>query len=81
MYKYVNKSVTQPLMNLFTAKESIYKTRTHRDPKATRSHFEPLSKSFLSKGPMLWSHIPMQIKDCVTIHSFVRNVKRYLLSN
>jgi len=78
MYLHSKNSLPSPVLNLFNTNRDIhtYNTRHRNDPIIIRRNFSLLNKSFLCKGPLLWSGLNPVIKNCKTLVSFKRNIKK-----
>ncbi len=79
MYKHTNDLLPLPLMYIFAARQTRYCTRNFRLVNSTKWSYEPLKKSYLTKGPIFWSKLPNRLKDYKHVKSFSHHVKHYLL--
>ena len=80
MYNVSNHLVPKPIVDIFSTKDHTYNTRYKENPQLDlKQKFDILSKSFMCKGPVLWSQINTQIKECPTLKSFLVNYKKSLL--
>ena len=81
MYKVFSNKIAQPISKLFPPSNTWhnYDTRHKNDPQFDqRRHNASISKSFLCKGPTLWTHIDNILKNSLNLKSFTKNVKIYL---
>ena len=79
MYKVYANKTAQPIINLFSSGNTWhnYHTRHCKDPQFhQRRHNITLSKSFLCKGPTLWTHISSNLKNSANIKIFTKNVRK-----
>jgi len=78
MYKCVNNDLPEKILNLFTKNEAIhnYNTRHAPDLHFNRRKTNVSSKSYIHKGPVIWSNIESKMKQLKTIHSFNINLKK-----
>ena len=81
IYLFIHKDLPSTLHNIFTLNSQIhvYDTRHKNDPRNFKHKTATFNKSFLNKGPTLWSEIPNEYKCKFTIKCFSKKIKKYLL--
>jgi len=77
MYKYVNKSLPLPLLELFESNQQVhaYNTRGQLNARSFEHRADCFVRSYLAKGPSSWSKLPNDLKSCTSIFSFSRKLK------
>ena len=67
--------------NIFEIVQNVHHYKTRQSTDFQHNKFKTTAKMHTIKihGPILWSKLPSQIKDCSTIFSFKKKVKSYLL--
>ena len=83
MYRHANFELPYSLQNLFELNSTIhnYDTRAKNEPRRGIYIGRNVKNSFVVKGPRLWSKLPGTIKECGTMYSFSKNVKKWLLNS
>ncbi len=81
MYKHSKDMLPLPLMSLFPVSTTKYFTRQHWLPCIKKPNYEPLQKSFLTKGPKLWRSITNDTKESKHLKSFTICIKKSKLLN
>ena len=78
MYLHSKSLLPQPVLNLLNINRDVhmYNTRHRNDPIIIMRKNSSLDKSFLCKGPLLWSGLDNAIKTCKTKASFKKNIKK-----
>ena len=78
MYKFVEKSLPMPLLQLFTSNEQVhnYNTRGRQDARTMQHESSIFSKSFLARAPSVWTQLAQNLKQKPSLASFVRNYKK-----
>ena len=68
-----------PIMNgMFTLKENAYNFRNAREFMCVKSNTLKYGLNTISyKGPQLWQHLPMSIKQTKTINAFKNKIKQW----
>ena len=79
VYLYTKDQLPMPLMNVFSYNVITYSTRQKNVPLKRKCNYDPLSKSFIAKGPKLWDDIPNDIKNCTHVKSFCSRLKKIML--
>ena len=79
VYLYTKDLLPMPLMNVFSYNRTLYSTRQMNVPLKRKCNYDPLSKSYIAKGPRLWDDIPNDIKNCNSIKSFCSRLKNAML--
>jgi len=71
-----------PILDLFVpnAVHHNYPTRGRHDPMSITRKYAPLDKSYLCRGPSMWSNLHPDIKTSKTIYSLVNKIKRQKFS-
>jgi len=75
----VSKSLSPPpILDLFVpnAIHHHHFTRRRHDPKIIARKYAPLDRSYLCRGPAMWSALHPDIKNSKTIQSFKNKIKR-----
>ncbi len=82
IYSAVNGVLPTSLSNLFqlNCQFHMYNTRHRLDPVTSLHKKSITNKSFLVRGPVLWTNYPFDLKEKYSLKSFSRNSKQYLLS-
>ena len=83
MYKYVHRTLPPPLLDLFVSNEQVhnYSTRGKANARTQEHKSSIFGKSFLARGPSLWSNLSADLKRSVSLPSFTRKYKKDLLSD
>ena len=83
MYKCKNRLFPRYITDLFPINASIhfYQTRSSND-----FHFPKIRTSYAKStlfctGPKLWSSLPNEIKNSVSLQSFKRKLKKHLINS
>ena len=79
MYCFVDGNLPIPLMKMFKANKEIhnYPTRGRNDCCIIKSNYDDMKRSFLCKGPSLWSSLKNDIKSAPSVKSCVNRYKKY----
>lgn len=82
MYRYYNKSLPPPLLELYNLNQTIH---NHQTRQSQLVHVKPTKidlvlRSFIHTAPETWSSIPDEIKKATSLKSFNRLIKKYFLS-
>jgi len=75
----VSKSLTpSPIQDLFVpnAMHHHHFTRRRYDPRIIARKYAPLDRSYLCRGPAMWSALHQDTKNSKTVHSFANKIKR-----
>ena len=82
MFGYVNNSLPKPLMNLFESggQRHAYQTRSRFFATVPKHKTSLAAKSFLVRGPSVWTTLPDNVKKSLTKKLFSKNFKRYKLT-
>ena len=83
MFQYKHNNLPPVFDDLFILNSSIHSYATRN---ANSFHIPIARTLFLQKripfnGPMLWSHLPPDIKHCSSLYSFKAKLRLFLLSN
>ena len=83
MYLHTNKIIPSPLLNLFVTNEEVhqYNTRHRHDPHVMTRGSSRFSRTFVHEGPKLWLTLPINIKETISVKSFIKNLKTYIITN
>jgi len=83
MYSYVGRLLPVPLLNFYQSNDQWhdYDTRGKRDASTPRHKTSIFNKSYLVKGPALWSKLTYEVKKSVSVASLVRKVKKGKLND
>ncbi len=81
MFKHSKDMLPLPLMSLFPVSTTKYQTRQQWLPCVKKPNYEPLQKSFLTKGPKLWRSNTNDMKECKHLKSFANCLKKSKLLN
>ena len=78
MYRYVHKTLPPPLLDLFVSNEQVhhYATRGKSNARTQEHKSAIFGKSFLARGPSLWSNLSADLKRSVSLPSFIRKYKK-----
>ena len=78
IYGIAYEKVPQPVQNIFVSDVSHdYQTRQRNNPQFVDSRNYPdIIRSFICKGPSLWSMLDNKIKQSPSYNSFCRSFKR-----
>ncbi len=68
-------------MNIYERNSNVhnYNTRNSNNPRPPRHKSAYVNKSFLNKGPLLWSSLSIKIKDSKNCKVFMRNIKTHFI--
>ena len=77
-----NNLISSPLRNIFTLNHNVHMYATRQKDEL---HYQPIKnsivhKSFLCKGPELWSGLPSEIKESNSLPSFASKLRKHLTS-
>ena len=78
MYKVAQGIIPKAIKDIFVLNRPLhrYSTRHINDPQFNQTrNFAGISKSFLCKGPEIWSKLDNKIKSCKSVKSFSRQFK------
>ena len=83
MYGFEKGTLPLPLQNLFKRNVDIhhYNTRGKMSVNTQQHKSTIYNKSFLARGPALWSQFQNDQKMCPSVNSFVRNFKKNCISS
>ena len=83
MFHYVHKTLPTPLLNLFVSHDQVHSYLTRgRHNARTQEHTSTIfGKSYLARGPSLWSSLPADMKQSVSLPSFIRSFKKATFSD
>ncbi len=82
-YRYINGDLPTPVENLFQANDynHNYLTRARHNPRIQIHNSSIFSKSFLCRGPSIWSNLGYDIKTKPTMSTFCKAYKKYCQTN
>jgi hypothetical protein len=82
MHSYTHDDLPTNLMSLFNSNTAFHShnTRQHHDPHFMQYNTARMSNSFLAKCPKIWAQLPHNIKDINKTSTFIRNVKKIMIS-
>ena len=82
MYKIHNDNIPGPIKDIFsTIPEHNYSTRCGNDPQfKQKRNTATISNSFICKGPTLWTQLNADIKNSVSLKSFMKKYKRHIIN-
>ena len=79
-FRYVNSILPTRIANLFEPNHHGYSTR-NKDSLITRLHSSNIyNKSFLARSPHLWLQVPLKLKDCNNVKTFLKNYHKYKIN-
>lgn len=83
MYSFINISLPDPLMTMFTVNRHIHshETRCLHQPHIQYRKTAFLSKTFIYLAPEIWYKLPETIRQLRSQHSFNRSVKIFLTNS
>ena len=78
MYQVSKNSLPKPILYPFQTNRPNhqYNTRHRNDPRIISRKYAPLDNSFLCRGPALWTNLPNDIKNAISIHSLKSKLKK-----
>ena len=81
MYKYDNNMLPVTLNNLLIRSNEIhnYETRNADVPLTVKTHFAPLSDSFLVAGPNIWKKVTKDDRNIENIGNFIAKMKKQII--
>jgi hypothetical protein len=83
MYNFVNANLSASLLNIFEYQRDIHEhlTRHSNDPRGPNSKSETMNRSFMCKGPKLWTELVSDLKNSQTKRIFKKRMKRFIIDN
>ncbi len=75
VYLFTKNQLPSPLMKVYSYNVTSYSTRQKNVPQKRKCNHDPLSKSFIVKGPRLWDDVPMDIRNSIHVKSFCSRLK------
>ena len=79
VYLFTKNQLPQPLMKVFSCNVTSYHTRQKYVPRKRKCNHDPLSKSFIAKGPRLWDDIPTDLRNSAHIKFFCSKLKNIMI--
>ena len=78
-----NKSLPDPLHNIYNNNSQIhtYRTRQYKDMHIGKTRFDIAFRSFLHKGPHIWSSLPAEVKEAKTVKSIGSRFKTLIFND
>ena len=70
VYLFTKNELPLPLMKVYSYNATTYSTRQKFVPQKRKCNHDPLSKSFIAKGPRLWDDVPIDVKNSIHVKSF-----------
>ena len=81
MYLNSTNHLPIPIQKLFPRNTNCYNTRQCSNPRILKASYKPMSKSFLSRGPLLWHSLHKDIKNSKSIKSFNKALKKSIFKS
>ena len=79
VYLFTKNELPPPLMKVFSCNVTNYQTRQKYVPIKRKCNHDPLSKSYIAKGPRLWDDIPTDVKHSTHVKSFCSKLKNIMI--
>ena len=82
MYLATQFHVPITLQNIFLINQIQHQhnTRRRNDPIVIRRNYAPIDRSFLCRGPILWSNLHQDFKSSRSINSFSKQIKNLIIN-
>ena len=83
VFLVANNMLPSPLLSIYNKNSQIHTYRTHQQQ---NMHFGKIRcdlvfRSLLYKGPLIWSNLPVEIKESNTVKSFGSRLKKIIISD
>ena len=80
MHKVLNNNSPNYLAQLFISHQSHY-TNSRNNLYMPRPRLDLFKTSISFAGASLWNSLPQNIKSCISVHCFKRNLHKYMSEN
>ena len=80
MHKVLNNNSPNYLAQLFISHQSHY-TNSRNNPYVPRPSLDLFKTSISFAGASLWNSLPQNIKSCISVCCFKRNLHKYMSEN
>ena len=83
VYDFVHLKLPPPLLTIYDQNLNVHEhnTRHAQDPHVKHHNYDQVAKSFIFKGPEIWSKLPADTRHSLTRERFACRAKQYLLES